>query len=151
MGWCIRATSISVSIWPCKTYFSHPSLVIYFFFCNHTHKTEKLWTTNRWDTTNSKPLEPIIMMDPNQKHRPAAAVRSYLLHSFTRLAIAKTKQFCWAKAMFLRQTDIVWLFFIQFYCADHILSTTGDTLEFLFLCFLYYTHQVFTRDKFLWK
>jgi len=33
----------------------------YVFFCNLTNKTE-IGTTNRWGTTNNKPLGPIIMM-----------------------------------------------------------------------------------------
>jgi hypothetical protein len=34
---------------------------------------------------------------------------------------------------FLSQTDILWIFFIQFCCADHILSTAGDALTTLHL------------------
>ncbi len=45
--------------------FSHPSLVIHFFF-NLTHKS-KTGTANRWETTNSKPLEPIIMIGQSER------------------------------------------------------------------------------------
>jgi len=47
-------------MWPYKIFFT--SKFIYFIFCNPTHKIETL-ITNRWGTTNSKPLGPIIMMD----------------------------------------------------------------------------------------
>jgi len=45
-----------------QKYFSHPSLVIYYF---PTHKT-KIETANRVETTNSKPPRPIIMFDQSK-------------------------------------------------------------------------------------
>jgi hypothetical protein len=63
----------------------------------------------------------------NQKHW--LVVRSYLLHSFRQVPFtshrklcndAPPKPFSWKK---------LWLFFIQFYCADHMLSTAGDALR----------------------
>jgi hypothetical protein len=45
---------------PTKNYFSHPSLVIC-FFSNLTHKT-KIRNANTWETTDSKPPGPIIMV-----------------------------------------------------------------------------------------
>jgi hypothetical protein len=51
-----------LSLWHCKNYFSHPTVVIYFFF-NPTHKT-KMRTANRSETTNSKPPRRIIMIVP---------------------------------------------------------------------------------------
>jgi hypothetical protein len=50
-----------------QKYFSHPSLVIY-FFPTPTYKT-KIETPNKWENTNSK--------QPGQ----GALVTSYLLHS----------------------------------------------------------------------
>jgi len=47
-----------------QKYFSHPSLVIHLFF-NLAHKT-KTGTANRWETTNSKPLGPIIMIGKSE-------------------------------------------------------------------------------------
>jgi hypothetical protein len=47
-----------------QKYFSHPSLVIY-FFSNPTHKT-KIGTATRWETTNSKPHGPIIMIGQSE-------------------------------------------------------------------------------------
>jgi hypothetical protein len=43
-----------------QKYFSHPSFN-YLLFCNSAHKT-KIRTANRWETTNSKPPEPIIVI-----------------------------------------------------------------------------------------
>jgi hypothetical protein len=60
-----------------QKYFSHPSLVIY-FFPKPTHKT-KTETANRWETTNGKAPGPIIIGLANQKQ--GAAVRSDLSHS----------------------------------------------------------------------
>ncbi len=66
----------------------------------------------------------------NQKH--SAAVRSYLSHSFLQVHGCafchplQIVQLCWAKTIFLSQSRMFWLSFIQFYSADHILSTTAD-------------------------
>jgi hypothetical protein len=48
-----------------QNYFSHPSLVIYFFLRTPPIKL-KLRQQNRWATTNSKPAGPIIMMDKSE-------------------------------------------------------------------------------------
>jgi hypothetical protein len=47
-----------------QNYFSHPSLVIY-FFPTPPIKLET-GTANRWGTTNSKPSGPIIMFDQSK-------------------------------------------------------------------------------------
>jgi hypothetical protein len=44
-------------------YFSHPSLVIYFFANHLTHKTG---TANKWHTTNSKPPTSIITIGQSE-------------------------------------------------------------------------------------
>jgi hypothetical protein len=44
-----------------QNYFPQPSLVIW-LFCNPAPKTAT-GAANRWETTNSKPPEPIIMID----------------------------------------------------------------------------------------
>jgi hypothetical protein len=49
-GWAISSCAQCVTL---QKYFSHPSVVIY-FFSNLTHKTET-GTANRWETTNSNP------------------------------------------------------------------------------------------------
>ncbi len=60
-----------------QKHFSHPSLVIY-FFPKPTHKTE-IGTANRWETTDSKAPEPILIGLASQKQ--GAAVRSELSQS----------------------------------------------------------------------
>jgi len=47
-----------------QKYFSHPSLIIY-FFPTPTIKL-KLDCTNRWEITDSKSLGPIIMIDQSK-------------------------------------------------------------------------------------
>ncbi len=59
-----------------QKYFSHPSLVIY-FFCNPTHKTET-GTANKWELLIANHLGQSLWF-VNQKQ--GAPVRSYLLHS----------------------------------------------------------------------
>jgi hypothetical protein len=131
--WCLEGFKLRTSLKPCSvlTFFSHtrPTLVSTLYICiniNLTHKTET-GTANRWGTTNSNHLDQLSWL-ANQKHW--VAVKSYLLHSFC----AGVQQLCLLLATatcaslqiqttFLSQTDIFWLSFIQFYCADHILST----------------------------
>jgi hypothetical protein len=43
-----------------QKHFSHPSFVIYFLF-QPTHKTRTV-TANRWETTNSEAIGPVIIM-----------------------------------------------------------------------------------------
>jgi hypothetical protein len=69
----------------------------------------------------------------NQKHW--AAVRSYLLHTFLKVDIiaAPFTSHCNTRIMrsqnhFVSQTCIGWIFFSEFYCADHLPSTAGDAL-----------------------
>jgi hypothetical protein len=40
-----------------------------------------------------------------------------------------TGAIAWSVKHFLSQTHIYWIFFIQFYCADHIPSAVGDALN----------------------
>jgi hypothetical protein len=50
-----------------QKYFSHPSLVIYFFQTPHPPPKTKTGMATSYGTTNSKPLGPIIMTaDKNQ-------------------------------------------------------------------------------------
>jgi hypothetical protein len=51
------ASALSLSMWPSKKYFSHPSFS-YELFSNPTDKAE-LRTASRWEITNSNPLGPI--------------------------------------------------------------------------------------------
>jgi len=65
----------------------------------------------------------------NQKYS-AVAIRSYLLHSFLEVHSLyqpqQRAQLCGAKTIFLSQTSISWIVFIQFYCAG---SPAGDALS----------------------
>jgi hypothetical protein len=65
-SWCMRSMEVFVimlrllvleDLKRCslQEYFSHPSLFIYFF-------PTTTWTANRWETTNSIPTGPIIMV-----------------------------------------------------------------------------------------
>jgi hypothetical protein len=90
---------------PAKKYFSHPSLVIYFFF-NPTYKSES-GTPIGWGNyllPNSKPPGPITMMSQSET---LTVVRSYLLHSFLQVHNLvdpfTLSQLCWAKIVFLSQ------------------------------------------------
>ncbi len=55
----VGATPKGLVCVPCKT-FSHPNFS-YLHFSNHTHIL-KPGAANSWETTNSKPPEPIIMI-----------------------------------------------------------------------------------------
>jgi hypothetical protein len=112
-----RASPSVLNMWALQNHFSHPSLVIY-LFCNPTHKTETR-ITNRWGTTNSKPPGGIITI--SQSETNAAAVRSYLLHSFfcrcTRIGVPFTSHravsnYAEPNPIFLSQTSTFWLFLI---------------------------------------
>jgi hypothetical protein len=134
--WCLEGFKLRTSLKPCPvlTFFLIPAQhwylpYIYMYVCmyiNLTHKTET-GTANRWGTTNSNHMDQLLWL-ANQKHW--VAVKSYLLHSFVQecsnCAFYQPRQIvqvCRAKPTFLSQTDMFWLFFIQFYCADRILST----------------------------
>ncbi len=63
-----------LSMWPYKNYFSHPSFG-YLLFSNLTHKT-KIKNANMWETTNSKPPGPIIMVAWSETRKQQPAVSS---------------------------------------------------------------------------
>ncbi len=120
----------------------------YVLFCNPTHKTE-IGTVNRWGTTNSKPPGRIIMMSQIRNTvqrldhiyytlfcRCIALLRfvSSMVKHFLPAMAART-QLCEAKTIFLSQTSILWIFFINFYCART--STRGDALSTLMLTCLH--------------
>ncbi len=62
LWWILVDVRVSPAMWPCKKYFTHLSVVIY-FFVNLDPKTE---TANRWETTNSKSPRPIIMIGQSE-------------------------------------------------------------------------------------
>ncbi len=100
-----------------QEYFSHPSLVIY-FFPNPPIKL-KLGLQIGGRLLIAKHLDQSLW-SANQKQ--GAVVRSYLLHtSLTGVRfccafsqIQQTMQNCWAKTNLLSQASMIWLFFIQF-------------------------------------
>jgi hypothetical protein len=121
MWWVCTRKSISpavLSTWPLRKYFSHPSLVIY-FFRNPINQTETR-TANRWGTTNSKPPGPIIIMMSQWEKLSSSQIIFITLFSagaqpcYALLSHSKQiGQSCWAKTIFLSQTSIL----IQLYYA----------------------------------
>jgi hypothetical protein len=103
----------------------------YLLFRNLTHKTG-IGQQIRGELLIAIHLDQSLRW-ANQKHW--VVVRSYLLHWFRQVPTvdapftshrklcndAPPQPFSWKKKL--------WLFFIQFYCADHILSTDGDALR----------------------
>jgi hypothetical protein len=57
---------------------SHVQFKLFTFFPNLTHKT-KTGIANMWETTNSKPPEPIIMID--QAETGSSSEMVYISHS----------------------------------------------------------------------
>jgi hypothetical protein len=81
----------------------------YLLFSNPTHKLKlKSGTANRWETINSKPPGPIIMIGQSET---GSNIRSYLSHSSlagVRLCCAfhypqQTVQKCWVNTILLSQ------------------------------------------------
>ncbi len=100
-----------------EKYFSHPSLVIY-FFPTQTGKT-KTGTANKWKTINSKPT------------RPFREWQSYHIH-YTLLWKASLRKLCQnacSKSILLSQTTIFDFSSSKFIVQSHILSTAGDALR----------------------
>ncbi len=97
--------------------------LVYFIFCYLTHETR---TINSGGLLLANHLDQSLWV--NQKGWPA--VRSYLLNPFRRLLLATaTCTIMMSQTIFMTQAGIdIWLVFIQFYCANHILSTSGDAL-----------------------
>jgi hypothetical protein len=91
-----------------QKYFSHPSLVIHLFF-NLTHKT-KTGTANRWETTNSKPLGPIIMIGQSETGSSSQILFITLVWQVLGFAVPFTNlsrlQKCWAKTILLSQSSM---------------------------------------------
>ncbi len=114
----VRASPAVISMRTLQKYFSHPSLVVY-FFATPTHKTES-GTANIWGSTNSKPPGPIIMMGQSETLSSCHII-------FITLFSVGVQCYCtfyqplqavklyWAKTIFLSQTGMFWIFFIQFY------------------------------------
>jgi hypothetical protein len=118
--------------------FLHPSFS-YLLFCNPTHKTET-GIANRWGiTSRENHLDQSLWYANQKKHW--VAVRSHLLHSFVQVHsfgepftshgklchYSEPKHFSWAKPAYFDFSSS------NFSMQDHIGTTTGDALSFLFL------------------
>jgi hypothetical protein len=116
-----------------QKYFSHPSLVIY-FFATPPKKTE-LGTANRWGTTNSKPPGLIIMIGQSETLSSSQIIFITLfspgaqpwcacyLATGNLCHYAEPKSFSWAKLAYFD------FFSSNFHMQGQILSTTGDSLR----------------------
>jgi len=128
--WCRISLSISsgTQYVTLQKYISHQSLVIY-----------KIETgrANRWGTSNSKPLGPIIMMSQSETLRSSeitfiplfSAVAQLLLRAFTS-HWKRTLELCWAKTIFLSQTGIIWL--SSAHAGSHTKHFAGDARSFIY-------------------
>ncbi len=100
----LRASPPVLSMWdPAEIFFT--SKFSYLLFCNPTHETETM-TVNRWGTTNSKPPGPIIMIDQSK----SGSIIQIIFITLSSRQVHKRKR----KTMFMSQTGICWLLFIQF-------------------------------------
>ncbi len=121
-----KASPVVLSMWPYKNYFSHPSFG-YLLFSNLTHKT-KIKNANMWETTNSKPPGPIIMVawsETRKQQQSVAAGVSQIISVWT-LSLAGVSLCCAVSSLsklckkmlgqnhFAESTGMFWLFFIQF-------------------------------------
>jgi len=107
-----------------RKYFSHPSLVIYFFATSPIKP--KLWEQIVGGLLIANHLDESLWYS-NQKHWSVVRlyfitlfymqVGSVVAETFT-TRHRETTQLCWAKNIFLSQTSMFWLFLIQFYCAQ---------------------------------
>jgi hypothetical protein len=87
----------------------------YVLFCNPTDQTET-GTTKRWGTTNSKPPGPMNHYDGPIRNTEQKLDHIYYT-LFCKCTARQGAQLRGAKTIFLSQTGICWIFFIQFNCA----------------------------------
>ncbi len=100
----IRASPVVLSMWTLHKYLLHPSLVIYLFFSNPTHKTRTA-TASWWETTNSNSPGPI-------KLSTQSAVGVRLCCAFS-TSLNKLCKNCWAKTILLSQTGMFFRTFLH--------------------------------------
>jgi len=122
------ATEYSFKLFMYFSHFGENSLSAKFFtskFCyllfyNPTHKTETGTAINKWGTINSKPPGPIVMMGHSSETLSTSLIIFITLfsagaqHWFGFYQPPQIVQLWWPKTIFLSQTGICWLFFIQF-------------------------------------
>ncbi len=111
-------TTSAQYVTPLQKYFSHPSLVIY-FYCNPTPKTET-GNGDMWEPLITHHLEQSLCL-ANQKHE--AGVRSCLLHSSLAQVHSFAEHICRSKTIFpeLNRHVLTFLHLIR--------STSGDALR----------------------
>jgi len=121
---CVTVLAISFYWMFCtlQKYFSHPSKCSNLLVFNPSYKT-KTKTSNRLETTNSKPPGPIIMICQSETESINQTI--FIRLFFWQLVGTKPPQHmvqkCSVKTILLSQTNMFWLFFIQFWFArSHI-------------------------------
>jgi hypothetical protein len=101
-----------------QKYLSHPRFS-YLLYFNSTNKTE---TASTWETTNSKPPGPIVMIGQSETGSSNQIIFITLFSSsctallclFPTLASVQT---CRGKTILLSQAGMFRFFFIELYCA----------------------------------
>jgi hypothetical protein len=128
--WCTYSISSTQLCHMAKKYFSHSSLVIYFLFQPHSWNwglQRRCWNTNtkprginRYDgpTRNTEHQSDHIYYTLFCVCTNNVAVPSTSHSKQTSTSHSKqTVELCWAITIFLSQTVMFWLFFIQFFGA----------------------------------
>jgi hypothetical protein len=137
-----------------QNYFSHPSLVIYFFSAPPVKLKQGQQLNGRLLIANH--LDQLLLWWANEKHW--AAVRSYLLHSFlqvhrvaapfTLARVAKCAIKGWQNQLPEPNRHILTFLYSIFLCRiDHILSTAGDALRHIHTCHIPTKNQFWTQYK----
>jgi hypothetical protein len=113
---------------PINKIFTSKFLFLFLFFSDPIYKT-KIGITNRWETTNSKPLHLIIMVGQSK-----IGINSYILF-MTFIILVKSYSLCftmpfmkfnllwkkcWATIILLSQNDMFWMFFHPFCYATYL-------------------------------
>jgi hypothetical protein len=106
---------------PAKMFFT--SKFSFVLFCNHTCKTET-GTANRWETTNSKPLGPIIMTGRSETPSSSQIIFITLFFAGGQCCCTfyqpwQPAQLCEAKTIFLSQTVMCSISSSKFTMQDH--------------------------------
>jgi hypothetical protein len=130
---CFTAFPALLSVCMCdlaKMFFT--SKFSHLVFSNPANKTET-GTPNRWGTTNSKPLGPIIMIGQSETLSRSQITFITLFSAGAERCCAyyqlgQPVELCWAKTIFMSQTGIFGLSSSNFIVQDHFLSTTPHIL-----------------------
>jgi hypothetical protein len=110
-------------------YFLHPSLVIYFFVTPAIKL--KLGLQNRWETTNNKPPQPIIMIDQLENRNSSQILFITLFCRRYRCflpALANSAKMLGQNHFAEPNRGVLDISSSNFNVQAHILGTTGDAL-----------------------